>query len=272
MFTRITFLVCAVFWVTMNYLLWRSEYGGAKHHGGQVPTEVVWRKIITSPDNSSLDILHHGKKAGYARWAVNEQRDPAAAGGLVGGMPVSGPADPPKGYRLDLEGNLAPDSNSARIYFDLSVELNTNRAWEQMTIRISIGKSSLVIRSRAAEQNVHLLADEDGEKQERVLTFNELKSPQALAEAFAVPLPPGLGEISEMSTNALDDILPAAGLVWEARSDWINLGHTAARAYRLQTRLLDRWQLVIMVSPVGEILRVELPDGWVLISDQTGGF
>ena len=272
MFARITFLASAVFWVTMNYLLWRSEYGGPNHQGGRVPTEMVWRKIITSPDNSSLDILHHGKKAGYARWAVNERRDPAGAGSLVGGLSVTGPADPPKGYRLDLEGNVAPDRDSGRIYFDLSIELATNRVWEQMAIRISIGRSSLAINSRAAEQSVHLVTGEDGEKQERVLTFAELKNPQALAEAFAVPLPEGFVGISEMSTNALENILPAQGLEWEARSDWINIGHTAARAYRLQAQPLERWRIVIMVSPVGEILRVELPDEWVLVSDQTAGF
>ncbi len=271
MFARIAFVTSAVFCLTMNYLLWRSEYGGSNHRGSPVPTEVVWRKIITSPDNSSLDILHHGKKAGYARWAVNERRDSPDGGGLVGGLPVTG-QDVPKGYRLDLEGNVAPESDLGRIYFDVSLELATNRAWEQIALRISIGKSSLVVRTRAAEQKVRLLTDDDGDKQDRVLTFAELKNPQSLAEAFAVPLPAGFAGVSEMSTNALENVLPAGGLTWEAWSDWINIGHTAARAYRLQTRLLDRWQVVIMVSPVGEILRVELPDGWVLVSDQTAGF
>jgi hypothetical protein len=272
MFTRITFLASAAFWVTMNYLLWRSEYGGPNHQGSQVPTEVVWRKIITSPDNSSLDILHHGKKIGYASWTVNERHDSAGGGSLIGGLPVNGGADLPEGYRLDLNGNMAPDGASGRINFDLSMELATNRMWEQLALRIAVGKNALVVRSRAAEQTVHLLTDEDGEKQEHVLTFAGLQNPQALAAAFAVPLPPGLSGISDLSTNALDGILPAQGLDWEARSDWINIGHTAARAYRLQTRLLDRWQIVIMVSPVGEILRVELPDDWVLASDETAGF
>jgi hypothetical protein len=271
MLTRIAFLTSAVFWVTMSYLLWRSEYSGPNHQGGRVPAAVVWRKIITSPDNSSLDILHHGKKAGYARWAVNERRDPADGSSLVGGLPVAW-SDLPKGYRLDLEGNVAPEGDFGRIYFDLSVELTTNRVWERMAVRISIGKSSLAVHMRAAEQSVHLITDDDGDKQDRVLTFDQLKNPQSIAEAFAVPLPEGFAAISNMSTNALEDVLPAGGLVLEARSDWVNIGHTAARAYRLQTRLLDRWQVAIMVSPVGEILRVELPDGWVLASDQTAGF
>jgi len=40
------------------------------------------------------------------------------------------------------------------------------------------------------------------------------------------------------------------------------------RAYRLQTRLLDRFQALIFVSSVGEILRIELPDEIILVNDQ----
>jgi hypothetical protein len=274
MFTRIALLLSAVFWVTMNYLLWRSEYGGPNYQGGQVPAEVVWRKIITSPDNSSLDILHHGKKAGYARWAASERHDLPGGGEVVGGLPVTGPVNPPNGYRLDLEGNVALDGGPGRIYFDVDLDLDTNRMWQQLALRVAVGKDSLAIRSRAAEQNVRLMTEAEGDKQERVLTFAELQNPAALAEAFAIPLPvpfEGLG-LPGISTNVMGGILPAQGLDWEARSDWINIAHTPARAYRLRTSLLDRWQVVIMVSPVGEILRVELPDDWVLTSDQTAGF
>jgi hypothetical protein len=274
MLMRIAFLLSALFWVMMTYLLWRSEYGGPDHQGGVVPTEVVWRKIITSPDSSPLDILHHGRKAGYAHWTVNEQREAAVAGSLVGGLPVSGLEDVPGGYRLELEGNVMPDGSSGRVYFDLSVELGANRAWQKMTLRITIGKNSLIIRSGVADQNVRLITDEDGEKHERVLTFAELENPQALAESFAVPLPLPLEVfgIPDISGNAPDGGVPAAGLNWEARSSRINIGHSTARAYRLRTRLLDRWPVAIVVSHVGEILQVELPDDWVLTSDQTTGF
>jgi hypothetical protein len=272
MFARTTFLLVALFWVTMNFLLWRSEFGGPNHQGGLVPTEVVWRKIITSPDNSSLDILHHGKKAGYARWAVNERHDMTTS--LIGGLPVNGPADSPQGYRLDLEGNVVPDGNTGRVYFDLSLELNTNRDWQKLALRITLGKSSLIVRSRAVDQTVRVITDDDGNRLERVLTFAELENPQALAGTLAAPLPLPLDALgaSEISRTTSGLAMPATGLDWEARSDWIDIGHTAARAYRLQTRLLDRWKIVIMISPVGEILRVELPDDWVLTSDQTTGF
>ncbi len=263
MFTRIALLLSAMFCVTMNYLLWRSEFGGPNHRGSLVPAEVVWRKILASPDNSSLDVLHHGRKVGYARWAVSERRGPAGGGNIAGA---------PAGYRLDLEGSVALDATAGRIHLDLDVLLGADRSWQELDLRASQRENGLAILARAAEGVVHLSTESEGEKVERVVTFAELQNPRALADAFAVPAPVELFGIPDWPADARGGVWPASGLAWEARSDRINLGHTAARAYRLQTRLLDRWQIVILVSPVGEILRVELPDEWVLASDETGGF
>ena len=49
---RITFLIVTAFFVTMNVLLWRSEYGARGHQGSPLPSELVWEKVLTSPDNS----------------------------------------------------------------------------------------------------------------------------------------------------------------------------------------------------------------------------
>ena len=57
------------------------------------------------------------------------------------------------------------------------------------------------------------------------------------------------------------------GVQWTARNDWIEIGHTSVRAYRLEATLLDRYRMRIIVSRVGEILRVDLPDEWELVND-----
>ena len=54
---------------------------------------------------------------------------------------------------------------------------------------------------------------------------------------------------------------------WVARNDWLKIGHAQVRVYRLQARLLDRYQIVVLVSRVGEILRVELPNGLLLVNE-----
>ena len=57
------------------------------------------------------------------------------------------------------------------------------------------------------------------------------------------------------------------GLKWEARNDRLTIGSNPVRVYRLEARLFDRYRAILFVSPVGEILRVELPDDILLTND-----
>jgi len=65
---------------------------------------------------------------------------------------------------------------------------------------------------------------------------------------------------------------PVAGssVRWEAHHDRLMVGREPVSAYRLETRVLDH-PIVIYVSTLGEILRVELPGGMTAVLDQLGG-
>lgn len=270
MATRMAIWLSAVFWVTMNVLLWRSEYGGLNHQGSAVPPEVVWKKIVTSPDSSSLDILHHGRKAGYARWSASERHAAGSVARVVtGGLPTTAPTT---GYRLDLEGNLVLDGTPERLHFEASLELATNHVWRQMDVRISQRTNVVAVHSKADEQLVRLRMESGRDQFEQVYTFAELQDPRTLVEQAGLPLPLAAFGIPELALNSRTNGAIKLDLPWEASSVRMNIGHTITRAYRLQARLLDRWQVVVMVSPVGEILRVELPDDWVLTTDEAGNF
>jgi hypothetical protein len=61
----------------------------------------------------------------------------------------------------------------------------------------------------------------------------------------------------------------AGELHWEAHHARLMVGHEPVSAYRLETRALDH-SIVIYVSTLGEILRVELPGGTTALLDQLG--
>ncbi len=268
MFSRISFLLITVFWLTMTYLLWRSEYIGHNQVGSVVPVELVWRKILTAPDNSSLQMMHKGQKVGYCRWASSVGQELATGKILADDTPPDGMIPRLNGYRLDLEGNVAFENIPGRLGFDFEIRLSTNNAWQDLNLLIKLQKARWEIHSRAADQTVRLLMDDhsDGGRSERVFKFSELENPQALLQEFDLPAPLGLlGSLSPLPRSAAS-LLP--GLVWKARNDWVAMGHTSVRAYRLEASLFDRYRMLIIVSRVGEILRVELPDGWELINDQ----
>ena len=80
-----------------------------------------------------------------------------------------------------------------------------------------------------------------------------------------------LGLLGSLGTATTTQPL-ALGLTWQAHNDWLSIGHTYARVFRLQARLLDRYEVVVFVSRVGEILRVELPNEHLLVNDALVGW
>jgi hypothetical protein len=52
---RVWLILAGCFWVGMNVLLWRSEYGGGST-GTPLPVDNVVAKILETPDPSELEI------------------------------------------------------------------------------------------------------------------------------------------------------------------------------------------------------------------------
>lgn len=270
MISRVALILVTAFWVTMNVLLWRAEYGQQGSAGSSVPAEVVWRKILTAPDSSSLTILHHGKKVGFCHWmtSIGEelsqiQEDTGSPEGMVRRI---------TSYRLQLEGNLSSDKVGNRIRFESSLTLTTNQLWQDFNLRVILRPTVLEIHSSAAEQKIRFNFDDGEEKYERAIKFSELQNPQTLLREFGGPFAGGLLNNFSLFGTQIQNSSLKAGLKWEGREDSMRIGHSPVRTYRLRTRLLDKYQIAIFVSRVGEILRVELPDEITLVNDQLAAF
>src|SRR5437763_16707299 len=104
MAARLIFAGLAAFWITMNILLWRAEYGARAALGTTVPAHVVWTKILTAPDSSSLTIYQSGKKIGFCHWITSVGEDLAKLS--AGESPPEGMVQKIVNYRLDLDGNV----------------------------------------------------------------------------------------------------------------------------------------------------------------------
>jgi hypothetical protein len=269
MFPRALLLGLTSFWVIMNVLLWRAEYGRRASVGSTVPAHVVWEKILTAPDSSSLTIFHKGKKVGFCHWITSVGEDLSR---------MSATEAPPEGmvrrivnYRLELDGNLVLGDVADRLRFDSHLNLGSDQKWQELNLRLNLRSAGWEVRSVAAEQAVRVSWQEDSQKFNRIIKFSELEHPEALVQEFGGPVAAGLLAGLGLAPDARRAGLPALDLQWEARLESVKLGHSPVRAYRLEARLLDRFTAVVFVSRVGELLRVELPDGIVLTNDQLGG-
>ena len=260
---RLTFFAIAAFWLTMNVLLWRAEYGS---HSGEtpVPLELVWRKILTAPDASSLSVYQNGDRTGYCEMSTSVGQEMAA---------VDADRPPPEslarraGYQIHLAGNIALGDFTNRFKFDGRLNFSPAREWREIELKISSHQTVVEIHSLATNQTVHLKINSGGAILERDLAFADLQNPNALVRAL-------MGNAADTLVGAMDlpDLTTASAaqkLEWRASRTRVKIGTEAVPVYRIETDLLGRGVLVD-ISTLGEILRVELPGGISARIDEWG--
>jgi hypothetical protein len=264
MLARLGFLAVALFWVTMNILLWRAEYGAGRQGGSPIPVETVVRRILTAPDDSSLEIRRNGERIGYCHWVAGAVEEltletPEEMEGLPEGMVLR-----PSAYGIRLDGGILAGETTSRMRFNLSMELTEDREWREFTLQLGVRPAEWEIKGSAESQAMEVRwGGADGALVRRI-QFDELRDPGSLLEEWVGPMAlVYMPRVRAMEGGGFGDW----GLEWEARMDWLPVGGSRVRAYRLTARLLDRHRVTIWVSRVGEILRVDLPEGYSVVND-----
>lgn len=262
---RLYFLLVTTFFLTMNVLLWRSEFGGHGHLGAPVPAELVWEKVLTAPDNSNMEIRHHGVKIGTARWVASIGEEVPTGKVISDELPPEGMVKALTSYSISFDGAVSLD-NLSRLRFDLNLKLDTNQNWQTMGLKFTVKPFSWEIQSSAVEQTLRFLAEGD-EKIDRTFSFADLRNPDKIVRELGGPALPGTLAALGLPLPRANPSSASLALKWEARHDRIEIRNNLIRVYRLEARLFERLKATLFVSPVGEILRLELPDEIVMINE-----
>src|SRR5215471_17677370 len=135
MLARVSFLLITLFWLTMNVLLWRREFGADRAARSPVPVPLVWQKILTAPDSSSLVIIAQGRRVGICHWitAISEEWASVSEENVPSDMPRK-----VRGYRLRLEGSALVEAWTNRVRFEGNLRLDRNRQWQELSARLGL--------------------------------------------------------------------------------------------------------------------------------------
>jgi len=262
MISRLTFSVVAIFWVVMNVLLWRAEYG-AQSGSIIVPVDLVWRKILTAPDASSLSIYQNDERTGFCEFSTSVEQEMAQ---LDEDRPPPEGLVARAGYSAHLSGNLGLGSFTNRVKFDGRVQFNSHRDLRELILKVTFRQGVLEIHASATNQNVHLKFVSDGAALERNFTFADLQDPNRLVRALAGDLGGGAFENLDLPVLPKSSAL-AQNIHWTATRDRLMVGREPVPAYRLETSVLNH-PVIIYASTLGEILRVELPGNLTATLDE----
>src|SRR5262245_6370401 len=173
MLARAIFAVVTLFWVTMNVLLWREEVG-SRTVGGTVPLELVWQKMLTAPDSSSLVITRHGRRVGVCHWitGASEEWAQVSEENVPSGIPRR-----TRSYRLRLEGSMIVEEWTNRLRFDGTIRLGASQQWQELDARMNLRPTSWEIHSTAAERTVRFKVDTGSAEFQHDFRFSDLRNP-----------------------------------------------------------------------------------------------
>lgn len=254
MYARLTFLGIVAFWLTMNVLLWRMEFG-ARGGDTPVPVQLVWRKILTAPDASSLSVYQKGERMGYCEFSTGVGQQMAT---FDEGKPPPEGFAAHAGYQIHIAGNVSLGDFTNRLKFDGRARFDRLRRWEELNLKVTSRMAVIEIYSLATNETAHIkLSNEGVTLLERDVTFADLQNPGAVLQALTGN---ALGDYFGMFDVA--GILPDAAsqkIEWDARRTRVKVGAEAVPVYRLETSVLGH-PVTVDVSTLGEILRIELPD------------
>jgi hypothetical protein len=267
MTSRLILLVLAGLCVTLNVLVWRAEYG-SKDNETPVPDALVWRKIMTAPESSSLNIFQAGKRTGFCEISTGVGQEMAQ---LDDNRP------PPEGlatrvnYQVHFNGNASFGDFTNRVKFEGHVFFNARHAWQSLDLRVLMRNLTLQLDSAATNQTVHVSLTSDGATIHRTFTFADLNDPNKILRSVLGDFAGNFGGLLlGLELPGLPNAASAAGGVqWDAVRTRVMFGHEPVPVYRLETRVLDH-PVVILTSTLGEILRVELPGDFEASLDEWG--
>ncbi|HAV62881.1 MAG TPA: hypothetical protein DCY13_11015 [Verrucomicrobiales bacterium] len=266
MWNRLLTAIFGLFWLVMLGLLCWSEFGGQRHLGSAASLETVWEKILTSPDASPMEIRMDGEGIGWCTWTPTILEAGPVSTGSADARNLEGMIRQVKGYNLTIKGAFSFLDDTNRYQIKADINFSDLNQWSDFALGFNDREQKIHLSSSIESRELALHMDGPMQIDTR-FGFDQLQNPAQLAGQLGGPLTALAFANFPFLPRGTNGAPLMGNLKWTAEYDWIEIQKQRVRCYRLSTRILDRQEISVFVSRVGEILRIELPGGFQLVND-----
>jgi hypothetical protein len=144
-----------------------------------------------------------------------------------------------------------------------TVELSSSNTWERLQVRVDQRPKSWEIQAEAGSDQVRMIYEEGRQRFEQTFETRNRAALQLMLAPYLKALPPGL--IPDLALSHPESLVKNVSI--DARSDWMQIGRSRVRVYRLSARLPGQLEATAFISRAGELLRIQLPDRLQLVND-----
>jgi hypothetical protein len=250
--TRILLPLLAVFWVVMNILLWRTEYGTGSIGAGSLSADLVLDRILTAPDPSTLRVFHQDQDIGIIRWIPTILEDRVWEGDEE---PPEGMVRDPLGYRIEVDFTHHGEGAADRWRMVLTVDLDAEKVLQEAQFRMNQRPIVWELDASAARQSVVIrMTDGESTQFEQTFQVKDLQKLPTLLGTYSSFLPRKFRPDQGFKLDQLE-----SAPIWSAHQERIQVGQHMVRVYRLNVQILGTYEVRLFVSRAGELFKVELP-------------
>ena len=269
---RLTLAILACFWAYMGYRLWQVEYAG-QSLGAAVDIEVVWDKILNAQDEAPMSIMNErtGDALGWMMWSPTVTRDDTDKRPEVEGMVHTA-----LGYSLDIDrGRIFGTEHAVDFTFSFHVSFGPDPKRDWTNVRLSVRQQNETVdynvRLDAQSTNTFfsLNVENDSATNHAEIAYADLRKPDKLVRA-GMELAGVNPLVTAGATLAVRNLMDKTQLAksvsfkfpWpkKAHYDLLPDVRTRIKVYRVDVPIIEGMLLKIYINPLGEILRVEVPE------------
>ena len=269
---RLILAILACFWAYMGYRLWQVEYTD-QSLGAAVDIEVVWDKILNAQDEAPLSIVNErtGEALGWMMWSPTVTRDDTVERPEVEGM-VHTALD----YSLDIDrGRIFGIEHAVDFTFSFHVGFGPNpeREWTDVRLYVKQQNETVDYNVRLDAQSTNtffsLNVESDRTTNNAEIAYADLRKPDKLVRA-GMELAGVNPLVTAGATLAVRNLMGKSQLAksvsfkfpWpkQAHYDLLPDVRTRIKVYRVDVPIVEGMLLKIYINPLGEILRVEVPE------------